>query len=152
MDLIVKPGQQRIEPGTFARLLLNQFGQAIWALSTVTIIASLLVLAGALASSRQGRIYDAAILRSLGARRGRIIRVFLSEYAFTGFVAAFISGLIGVLASYALIAGAMRSTWVFLPQVMAISVLGAFAVTMVLAAVSFWMQLGGTTLTILRRE
>jgi putative ABC transport system permease protein len=132
--------------------LLNQFGQAIWALSTVTIIASLLVLAGALASSRQGRIYDAAILRSLGARRGRIIGVFLSEYAFTGFVAALISGLIGVLASYALIAGAMRSTWVFLPQVMAISVLGAFAVTMFLAAVSFWVQLGGTTLTILRRE
>ena len=132
--------------------LLNQFGQAIWSLSMVTIFASLLVLAGALASSRQGRIYDAAILRALGARRGRIMSVFLAEYAFTGLVAALISGLIGTFASYALIEGAMRSTWVFLPDVMALSVFGAFAATMILAAVSFWLQLGGVTLNILRRE
>ena len=52
--------------------------------SLITLIAAALVLAGALAASHHNRVYDAVILKTLGATRGRLIAAYGLEYALLG--------------------------------------------------------------------
>ena len=56
--------------------LLQQLADGISAASLVTILAGLLVLAGAIAAGSRARAYDATILKVLGATRARIALVY----------------------------------------------------------------------------
>jgi len=132
--------------------LLGQFNRAIWVLSLVTIGASLLVLAGALASGRRARLYDATILKTLGADRRRILTIFLAEYVFIGGFASLLAGIIGCLASWALIAGAMQSDWQFLPEIFVLSVVASLGLTLLLAATGLWYQLAASSRETLRNN
>ena len=60
--------------------------------SLITLIAAALVLAGALAASHHNRVYDAIILKTLGATRGRLIAAYALEYTLLGLA----TGLFGV--------------------------------------------------------
>lgn len=132
--------------------LLMQFANAIWVLSVVTILASICVLAGALASSRQGRLKDAAVLMALGARRGLIIRVFITEYAILSALAAVIAGLLSTVASWAILTLAMRASFVLLPEYILASLIGAFLLTLALSGVVIWSQLNQSPVQLLRSE
>jgi putative ABC transport system permease protein len=46
------------------------------------------VLAGALAAGLGGRLYDAAVLKALGATRRQLVSAFAIEYALLGLIAA----------------------------------------------------------------
>jgi putative ABC transport system permease protein len=60
--------------------ILAQVTRAIAILAAFAAIAGTLVLAGALAASRHQRAREGALLRTLGARRGQVIAVLLTEY------------------------------------------------------------------------
>ncbi|HRE91829.1 MAG TPA: hypothetical protein PK095_22105, partial [Myxococcota bacterium] len=47
---------------------------------TQTLIASILVLAGAIAAGHRARVYDAVILKTLGATRPMLIGTYTAEY------------------------------------------------------------------------
>lgn len=53
--------------------LVEDLALAVRGAASVTLIASILVLAGALAAGHRHRLYDAVILKTLGATRGRIL-------------------------------------------------------------------------------
>ena len=76
--------------------------------STVTLIAAVLVLAGALAAGHRHRVYDAVILKTLGATRGRLLTAYGLEYAMLGAVTATFGVLAGSLAGWAIVSQAMR--------------------------------------------
>ncbi len=59
---------------------------AIRAASLVALLASVLVLAGALAAGQHHRVYDAVILKTLGATRLRLVGAYALEYAALGLV------------------------------------------------------------------
>ena len=61
------------------------------------------VLAGAVASSRYQRVREGALLRTLGARRGQLLRILLAEYAVLGALAAGTAILLSTLAGWALV-------------------------------------------------
>ena len=65
-------------------VLVAKLAVAIRAASGVALSTSVLVLAGALAANRRARIYDAVVLKILGATRRRLIAMFLIEYALLG--------------------------------------------------------------------
>ncbi|MBV9556561.1 MAG: FtsX-like permease family protein, partial [Pseudolabrys sp.] len=48
--------------------------------SAITLLAAALVLGGALAAGQRHRVYDAVILKTLGATRRRLIGAYLAEY------------------------------------------------------------------------
>ena len=50
--------------------VVSQLVMAIRGASSIALIASLLVLAGALAAGHRARLYDAVVLKTLGATRG----------------------------------------------------------------------------------
>ena len=64
--------------------IMEQLAFAIRAASSIALGASVLVLAGALASGQQSRVYEAVILKTLGATRGRLLTALVAEYALLG--------------------------------------------------------------------
>src|SRR5262249_26784083 len=59
----------------------------IRAASALTLVIAVFVLAGALAAGHRQRVYDAVILKTLGATRMRLIAVYAVEYCATGLAA-----------------------------------------------------------------
>ncbi len=74
--------------------VMGQLAYAIRAASSIALIASILVLAGALAAGREARTYDLVVLKTLGATRLRLIYALVAEYALLGLV----TSVLGVLA------------------------------------------------------
>jgi putative ABC transport system permease protein len=81
---------------------------AIRGASAVSLASAVLVLAGALAAGRRLRLYDAIVLRTLGARRGAILRMFLIEYALLGAIAALFGLIAGCAIATAVVMFAMK--------------------------------------------
>lgn len=79
--------------------ILGTVSRAIRILALLTVAGGVLVLAGALATSRYQRLREAALLRTLGARRRPLQAVFLAEYAALGLLASMAGGLLGAVAS-----------------------------------------------------
>ena len=74
--------------------LVGKLMTAIRGASLVTLTSAILVLAGALGAGQQARLYDAVILKTMGATRPQLIRAYLMEY---GLIAGF-SALFGLIA------------------------------------------------------
>jgi len=134
------------------RDILNNLGLGIRAMSAVTMLAGILVLAGAMASGHRARVYDAVIMKVLGATRRRIIVAFALEYALMGSGAAVIAAAAGTLAAYALIVGAMQAKFIFLPATLAVTVIGAVSLTVLLGLVGTYRALGAPAAPTLRSE
>ena len=93
------PSSSVIETGTLlreARGLLTQMTVAILAAASVTVLAGIAVLLGAIAAARASRIYDTVILRVLGASRRQLLLLQLGEY---GLLAALLAGVALALGS-----------------------------------------------------
>ena len=66
-------------------------GQLAWrsaARARIALVASLLVLAGALAAGHRARLYDAVVLKTLGATRARLLSAYALEYGALGLATA----------------------------------------------------------------
>jgi putative ABC transport system permease protein len=81
--------------------LLASVAEGVSAASLVTILAGLLVLAGAIAAGSRARLYDATILKVLGATRARIGLVYAIEYGILGAATGAIALVAGTLAAWA---------------------------------------------------
>ena len=88
--------------------IVEQLVFAIRAASSVALAASLLVLAGALASGHRARLYDAVVLKTLGATRGRLLAAYLVEYGTLGLITAVFGLVAGSLAGAMLLTRLMR--------------------------------------------
>jgi putative ABC transport system permease protein len=88
--------QETLE-GLIARVVL-----AIRFMAFFTLGTGALVLAGALATSRFQRMREGALLRTLGATRGQLIRVVLAEYLSLGLMASVTAVVLALAAAWAL--------------------------------------------------
>ena len=91
-----------------SKLLLTIRGSNI-----ITLVIGTLVLAGAMASGLQMRIYDAVILKTLGATHKQLLRAFALEYSLLGIITAFFALMTGSIASWAIITYIMDFGWKF---------------------------------------
>jgi putative ABC transport system permease protein len=122
--------------------LVAQLALAIRGASGVALLASALVLAGALAASQTGRVYEAVILKTLGATRLRLMAAFSLEYALIGLVTAIFGVAAGTAAAYVIATSVMKMSFVmFWPQAVS-AALGALVFTLVLGLVGTWRTLG----------
>ncbi len=132
--------------------IIGNIGLAVRAMSVVTLLAGILVLAGAMAAGHRARVYDAVVMKVLGATRLRVLTAFMLEYMLMGAGAALIAALAGTVASWALVVGAMQVEWVFLPGTLAITVLGATVLTVVLGLIGTYSALRAPSAPVLRTE
>jgi len=109
-----------------------------------------LVLAGAIVATHRRRVYDAVVLKALGATRADVMRAFLAEFALLGAAAAIVAALVGTLAAWGLITEYMRVEFVPLPGTIFGTVLGAAVVVMLLGLGGTWRALGQKAAPLLR--
>ncbi len=130
--------------------LVGQLAWAIRGASSITLLASVLVLAGALAAGHQSRIYDAVILKTLGATRRRLIKAYVMEYLILGGTTAIFALFAGSLAAYFVITGVMDGAFTLLPVTAVASILGALIFTVGFGLLGTWKVLGEKPAPVLR--
>lgn len=81
---------------------------AIRGASGVAVVASLFVLAGAIAAGHRARLYDAVVLKTLGATRWRLLHAYALEYGALGAVTAVFGLLAGTLAGWVIVTKVMK--------------------------------------------
>ncbi|TXN20282.1 FtsX-like permease family protein [Methylobacterium sp. WL9] len=88
--------------------LVHKLTLAIRGASVVAVLASLFVLAGAIAAGHRTRLYDAVVLKVLGASRRRLMIAYGIEYGALGLSAALFGLLAGTLAGWVIVTKVMR--------------------------------------------
>lgn len=128
----------------------NKIADAARALASLALIAGVLVLAGAIAAGRRARIYDAVVLKVLGATRKNLLGAYIIEYATIGLSASVIAGALGTLAGWLIVTKIMRADWVFLPGTLAGTAVVCTLAVMAFGFVGTWRALGQKASPILR--
>jgi putative ABC transport system permease protein len=130
--------------------LVGRLAVAVRAASSVALLASVLVLAGALSAGQQARLYDAVVLKVLGATRWRLLAAFLAEFGFLGLCTALFGVLAGTAAAFAIVTRVMHLDFVWLwPQAL-LGAGGAVLLTIALGLLSTWRILGRSPAPYLR--
>jgi putative ABC transport system permease protein len=83
-------------------VFIGQISEGISAASLLTILAGLLVLAGAITAGTRARVYDATILKVQGATRARIAAVHAIEFALLGLVTGLMALAAGTAGAWAI--------------------------------------------------
>ncbi len=122
--------------------LVERLTWAVRSASGFTLVAGVLVLAGALAASHRHRIHDAVVLKTLGAGRRRLVSAYALEFALLGLVTALFALAAGTLAAWIVVTQVMRLDFAFLPAVALIAVVAALTVTVGLGLAGTWRVLG----------
>jgi putative ABC transport system permease protein len=132
--------------------LLGRVGVALQATSSVTLLAGMLVLAGAVAAGQRARVRDAVVLKTVGATRSQIRAAWLVEFGLLGLVAGLLAAAAGSAASWAVTRFVMRGEWVFLPGTLALVVAGCVGLTLALGYVGTALALRARPAPLLRNE
>ena len=122
--------------------LVGKLALAIRGASGVTLLASVLVLAGALGSGQRARIYDSVILKALGATRGRLLNSLLFEYGLLGLFAALFGVIAGTGASYLVVRNIMNFEYAFDAGVALLVAVTAIIATIIIGLIGTWTVLG----------
>jgi putative ABC transport system permease protein len=123
---------------------------AIRGASAVTLIAAMLVLGGALAAGHRHRVYDAVILKTLGATRGRLIGAYALEYLMIGLATAVFGVIAGSISAWLIVTRLMTLSFVWQAGSAATVVLAALAVMVGLGLVGTLLALNQKAAPILR--
>jgi putative ABC transport system permease protein len=131
--------------------VMDRVSLAVRFVSGFAIFGGLVVLASCVAGTRYRRIREVAILKTVGATRGTLIRMFCTEFAVIGSVAGLVGGALAAIASAILIGQLLDTPYKFswLP------VLLAAVITAILTVLTGWLAsygvLGRKPLDILRQ-
>lgn len=104
---------------------------AVRSASLLSVLAAILVLGGALGASHRHRVYEAVILKTLGATRGQLLAAYGLEYLLLGLVTAIFGMLMGSLAAWYVVAEIMNLRFVWLPGAALAAASAAVALTVV---------------------
>ncbi|WP_426288964.1 ABC transporter permease [Ensifer adhaerens] len=130
--------------------LLGQLATAIRAAAAVALVASVLVLAGALAAGNRARVHDAVVLKTLGATRVTLIKAFSYEYAILGLATAVFALFAGGIAAWFVVNRIMTLPSSFLPDVAIVTVVAALVMTVGIGLAGTWRILGQKAAPVLR--
>ncbi len=123
---------------------------AVRVAASVALVASVLVLAGALASGHRQRIYDAVLLKTFGASRRRVLGAFIAEYMILGLAAAVFGVVAGSIAAVGVLEGIMELD-ASIDPVVALAAAGvALVLTVGFGLAGTWRVLGQKAAPVLR--
>ena len=123
---------------------------AIRGASTVTLVSAILVLGGALAAGHRHRVYDAVILKTLGATRLRLLGAYALEYLMIGAATAVFGMAAGSLAAWLIVTRLMTLGFEWQAGSAAIVVAAALIVTVALGLAGTLMALTQKPASVLR--
>jgi putative ABC transport system permease protein len=131
--------------GIIANLVLG-----IRAASALTLLAAMLVLGGALAAGHRHRVYDAVVLKTLGATRGLLMSAYGLEYLLIGAASALFGIAAGSVAAYLVVRNVMNLQFAWLPGPALATAAAAIVVTVGLGLIGTYSALSQKPATVLR--
>jgi putative ABC transport system permease protein len=115
--------------------VMDRVSLAVRFVSGFAIFGGLVVLASSVAGTRYRRMREVAILKTIGATRGTLVRMFCTEFAVIGMAAGLIGGALAAIASAILIGQLLDTPYSFSwPPVLA-----AAGITAVLTVLTGWV-------------
>jgi putative ABC transport system permease protein len=132
--------------------LVTTMTTAITAIALVALAAGVAVLAGAIIADRRRRIYDAVVLKVLGATRRDVLLGLVLEYGLMGLVTAAIALVLGSLAAYGFVRWGLEGDFNLLPGVALVTAAAGAAIAILVGLIGTWRALGQKPAALLRDE
>jgi putative ABC transport system permease protein len=123
---------------------------AIRGASALTLLVAVLVLGGALAAGHRHRVYDAVILKTVGATRLRLLSAYALEYFALGLATAVFGVAAGTAAAAFVVTKVMHLSFAVVPGPSLVAAAGAVAATVVLGLLGTFTALGQKPAPVLR--
>jgi putative ABC transport system permease protein len=130
--------------------LVGSLVLAIRGASGLTLLMAMLVLGGALAAGHRQRVYDAVVLKTLGATRRRLVFAYALEYLLIGLATVLFAVAGGSIAALLIITQVMTLSFVWLPGPALMAAAGAVVATVVLGLIGTFSALGQKPAPVLR--
>jgi putative ABC transport system permease protein len=134
------------------RAILERIALVIRFMAVFTVLAGLVVLSGAVATTRFRRLRESVILKTLGATRSVIVGIFAVEYAVLGAVAGVIGASLAGLLAVILLKFFLDLPWQLPPLLLGGGVLIAIGLTVLTGFLTTFRLLGQKPLAVLREE
>lgn len=132
--------------------ILSNITLAVSFIGGFVFLSGVLILVGSVAMTKFQRVYEAAVLKTLGAKRRVLLTIMLAEYGLLGLVA----GLVGAAAanglSYAVARYVFEVSWAFAPGLNAAGVAATVLLVCAVGALSSLDVLTRKPLAILRAQ
>ncbi len=132
--------------------LVNNFVLAISFVGSFVILSGMLILIGSIGLTKSQRIYENAILKTLGARRATLAAILFAEYGLLGVLAGVIGAGFATLLSFAAAKYVFLIEWEFDAGLTVLGVLITAALVMIVGAVASFDVLFRKPLAILRSQ
>jgi putative ABC transport system permease protein len=123
---------------------------AIRGASALTLLVAVLVLGGALAAGHRHRVYDAVILKTVGATRMRLLAAYALEYLTLGLATAVFGMAAGSAAAALVVTRVMNLSFALMPGPSLIAAAAAVAATVALGLIGTFAALGQKPAPVLR--
>lgn len=135
-----------------ARGIVQNVSLAVSFVGGFVFLSGLLILIGSIAMTKFHRLYESAILKTLGAKKKLIIATLLVEYGVLGLLAGSLGSAAAIALTWAVSKYALRINWHWLPSVNLLGVAVALLLVMAVGVLSSWDVMIKKPLGILRSE
>ncbi len=118
--------------------LVENFVLAISFVGSFVILSGILILIGSVSLTKSQRVYENAVLKTLGAKRSTLIAILVAEYGILGLMAGLIGSVFAIAMSYSVSVYVLDIEWTPNTLLMALGVLvTSMLVTVIGTAASF---------------
>jgi len=131
---------------------LTAIAQATTLAAMATLITGFVVLIGAAAAGERARVYEAAVLKVIGAERGRILLSFALRSVLMGAAAGVVAIFAGAVAGWAVLTLVMDSDYAFDGTSALVIVLGGIGATLLAGLAFVWRPLAARPAGVLRAQ
>ena len=135
-----------------ASKVIDTVSTAVTFVGGFVFLSGLLILIGSIAMTKYHRLYESAILKTLGAKRKLIIMITLIEYGVIGLLAGLIGSAAAILLSWSVSKYGLEIGWSFTPSINFVGVALTLLLVTVIGVVSSWDVMIKKPLGILRAE
>lgn len=132
--------------------LVSNFVLAVSFVGSFVILSGILILIGSIALTKSQRIYENAILKTLGARRLTLTTILFAEYGLLGLLSGLIGSGFAVLLSFTVSRYLFGIDWEFDPGLTLAGVFATAAIVMVVGAIASFDVLFRKPLATLRSQ
>ena len=132
--------------------LVNNFVIAISFVGSFVLLSGILILIGSVALTKSQRIYENAILKTLGANRSTLARILFAEYGLLGLLAGIVATAFAVALSFVVSRYLMDIEWIFDPVLSAAGIVVTMSIVTVVGAAANFDVLFRKPLAVLRQQ
>lgn len=132
--------------------LVSNFVLAISFVGSFVILSGILILIGSIALTKSQRIYENAILKTLGAKRAVLTAILFGEYGLLGLLSGFIGAVFATLLSFTVSRYVLEIDWEFDPRLTLGGIFVTAAIVMLVGAAASFDVLFRKPLSTLRSQ